>query len=96
MKTTKVKEQRYLLRLPDTVLEWRLERMTVVAKFLSSPLCSGELSLQVAVEMPFNIKTIESPTHKMKMKVSTYITTEATEEGTSPLFKVEKMSTVFG
>ena len=26
--------------------------------------------MQVAVEMPFDIKTIESPTHKVKIKVS--------------------------
>ena len=31
---------------------------------------SGELSIQVAVEMPFDIKSVESPTHKIKMKVT--------------------------
>ena len=31
---------------------------------------SGSVSVQVAVEMPFDIKTIESPTHKVKIKVS--------------------------
>ena len=35
-----------------------------------SPSCSGELSIQVAVEMPFDIKSVESPTHKIKLKVS--------------------------
>ena len=28
------------------------------------------MSVQIAVEMPFDIKTIESPTHKIKLKVS--------------------------
>ena len=32
--------------------------------------CSGDLSVQVFVEMPFEIKSIESPSHKIKMKVS--------------------------
>ena len=31
---------------------------------------SANVSVQVAVEMPFDIKTIESPTHKVKIKVS--------------------------
>ena len=34
------------------------------------PVCSGDLSVQVFVEMPFEIKTIESPSHKIKMKVT--------------------------
>ena len=38
--------------------------------------CSGELSIQVAVEMPFDIKTIDSPTHKIKMKVRGQIKSE--------------------
>ena len=37
--------------------------------FFLNFICSGELSVQVAVEMPFDIKTIESPTHKIKLKV---------------------------
>ena len=32
---------------------------------------SGEVSIQVAVEMPFDIKTLESPTHNIRMKVPT-------------------------
>ena len=28
-----------------------------------------DFAAQVAIEMPFDIKTIESPTHKIKMKV---------------------------
>ena len=31
---------------------------------------SGDLSVQVFVEMPFEIKSIESPSHKIKMKVN--------------------------
>ena len=31
---------------------------------------SDKLSVQIFVEMPFDIKDIECPTHKIKMKVS--------------------------
>lgn len=36
----------------------------------SPVVCSGDLSLQLFVEMPFEIKSIESPSHKIKMKVT--------------------------
>ena len=36
-------------------------------------LSSGEITVQVAVEMPFPIRSIESPTHKIKMKVRSCI-----------------------
>ena len=29
----------------------------------------SDVSIQVAVEMPFKIRTIESPTHKLRIKV---------------------------
>ena len=29
----------------------------------------SDVSVQVAVEMPFKIRTIESPTHKLRIKV---------------------------
>ena len=80
-----------------------MKKTIVVAKLFSSPpLCSGELSVQVAVEMPFNIKTIESPTHKIKLKVSMYAKQKPLRMGHFPhplYFKVmsrKKMSTVFG
>lgn len=32
----------------------------------------GDISVEVSVEMPFDIKTIECPTHKIKIKASLY------------------------
>ena len=32
----------------------------------------SDVSVQVAVEMPFKIRTIQSPTHKLRIKVYTY------------------------
>ena len=49
-----------------------LHRMTMymyICKYMYLFGCSGELSIQVAVEMPFDIRTVESPAHKIKMKV---------------------------
>ena len=37
-----------------------------IGGFLSS---SDDLSVQVFIEMPFTIKSIECPTHKIKIKV---------------------------
>ena len=33
---------------------------------------SGQTSLQVAVEMPFDIKSLNCPSHKVKVKVRTF------------------------
>ncbi len=56
---------------------------------LSVPLsvCSDNLSVQVFVEMPFDIKSIECPTHKIKMKVSECVQYLwcTSESGRSPL-----------
>ena len=54
--------------------------VTCVVWYLSVLLCyyvsilytHSDVSVQVAVEMPFKIRTIKSPTHKLRMKVCYY------------------------
>ena len=44
--------------------------LSVLVCYHDSILCThSDVSVQVAVEMPFKIRTIESPTHKLRMKV---------------------------
>jgi len=50
-------------------LEWRLVSW-LQEKTETFEVQQGETSLQVAVEMPFDIRSIECPTHKIKLKVS--------------------------
>jgi hypothetical protein len=33
----------------------------------------GQFTAQIAIEMPFDIKTLSSPTHKLRMKVSGFV-----------------------
>ena len=57
---------------PLVVLHLEIKNIRIYIRFYFCVLCSGELSIHVAVEMPFDIKMIDSPTHKIKMKVYTY------------------------
>lgn len=72
--------------LPGSVAPWKkeaaLEQTTQsdVEKVKVSEDQVGALSVQIAVEMPFPIKTIECPTHKIKLKkTSTAATVELCE-----------------
>ena len=46
-------------------------------KFECIVFCFSDVSVQVAVEMPFKIRTIESPTHKLRLKVCFKLNTSA-------------------
>jgi poly [ADP-ribose] polymerase len=68
-----VEGENIVFSLPGNVAPWKqetaLDQTTQTdVKTTKVKKQSGELSVQVAVEMPFNIKTIESPTHKIKLK----------------------------
>lgn len=57
----KVKKQRYV---------WIETQLCTVYELYFAGY-SDDLSIQVSVEMPFPIKTLECPTHKIKIKVPT-------------------------
>ena len=64
----KVKEQRSAgQRAASMLWFWRIASCSMSNLFVRT--FSKNFSVQISVEMPFDIKQVESPTHKIKIKV---------------------------
>ena len=53
----------------DIITCHQLSSSVNICHDLSSCVCHSDFAAQISIEMPFDIKTVESPTHKIKMKV---------------------------
>ncbi|XP_025097286.1 poly [ADP-ribose] polymerase 4-like [Pomacea canaliculata] len=66
-----VEEEIISFRLPGSVAPWKKEsagKEKTQDKTKTFKLSSGQVSIQVAVEMPFDIKSLVCPTHFVRMK----------------------------